>query len=227
MLLDALRDFAALVMPVACAGCGAEDRALCTKCRQALVPQLTHHSVDSLPVVSALRYEGSVRRVVLAFKDHGRTDVAAALASPLAAALDRAIHEHPAAQLVAIPTSRAAYRRRGYDPVRRLLIRGGFAAPRVLTRTRSTGSQKSLALADRAENLVGALAARRDLAGRTFIVVDDILTSGATIREAIRAISAARGEVVCAAVLAFTPRLLPMRDIGGGEDYGKAKGAQR
>jgi predicted amidophosphoribosyltransferase len=216
-------------MPVVCAGCGDDDRSLCVECSAALAPRVEMRAIDSWsrPVVSALRYEGRARQVLLAYKDRSRTDVAAALSVPFAAAIARARDGQQGALLAPIPTSRAAYRRRGYDPVQLLLKRSRCSPRRVLARARSTGVQKSLTLADRAENLAGALVARRDLDGETFIIVDDILTSGATIREAVRAITAARGTVVCAATLAFTPRLHPMRDIGPGEDYGKAKGAQR
>ena len=73
--------------------------------------------------------------------------------------------------------------------------------------------QKDLGSADRAVNLTGAFVALGRLDGRRFLVVDDVLTSGATIREAVRAIRAAGGEVVGGAALAFTPRsaVTPLR----------------
>jgi ComF family protein len=221
-LRDALLDALALIVPVECAGCGAPDRGLCSECAGHLVAVPTPRSTPGgLPVVTALRYEGVVRRVILSFKEQHRTDAAAALARPLAAALQGAN-----AELAPVPTSRAAYRRRGYDPVALLLRRAGHSPARVLRVERATSTQKTLGVAERAENLRGALVARRDLAGRSFVLVDDILTTGATLDEAARAISDAGGRVLGAVTLAFTPRLFAFRDNVAGEDYGGAKGAR-
>ena len=181
-------------------------------------------TAGGLPVVTALRYEGVVRRVILALKEQERLDVAGHLAAPLAAAIAAAAVRR--AELVPVPTSRAAYRRRGFDPVALLLRRAGFRSARVLRHARSTGRQKSLGVAERAANLRGALAARRPLHGRSFVLVDDVLTTGATLDEAARAIRAAGGSVELAVALAFTPRLLPIRDIPDAGEYGGAKGAR-
>jgi ComF family protein len=221
---DALLDAWAVLMPVECAGCGAPDRALCPACAASILPVPTPRvTAGGLRVVSALRYEGAVRRVILALKEQHRTDVAAALATPLAAVLAASAP----VELAPVPTSRAAYRRRGYDPVV-LLLRGAALRPsRVLAHARSTSRQKALGAHERAANLRGAFVARAPLAGRSFVLVDDVLTTGATLDEAARAIRAAGGEVVGAATLAFTPRLLPFRDKPSGEDYRGPKGAQR
>lgn len=237
-LRDALLDALALLSPVECAGCGADDRSLCADCRNALLPEVTVHSVGTrgvnqraggLRVHAALRYELRVRRVVLAFKEQARTDVASALAVPLAtvvqAALAAAQPGPRSVELALVPTSRAAFRRRGFDPVRLLVRKAGGRPQRVLLTTRRTGTQKTLNVEDRAANLRGAFVAARRRDGRRFIVVDDILTSGATIEEAARAITAAGGDVVGGATLAFTKRLLAFRDNAQGEDYGGRKGA--
>lgn len=226
MLRDALLDTVALLFPVECAGCGADDRALCGDCRCALRADVTARpGPDGLQVHSALRYELTVRRVILAYKEHTRTDAATALSLPLAAAVVAARQAAPAAGLVPVPGSRAAFRRRGYDPVRLLLRRAGLRHEALLTRARGTGIQKSLSIEQRGENLRGAFVARRHLHGRQVVLVDDVLTSGASLGEAARAVRAAGGEVVGAATLAFTPRLLPLGDNAVGEDYGGAKGA--
>jgi ComF family protein len=156
-------------------------------------------------VYTALRYEGSVRRVLIALKEQNRTDVARRLAPALTSAIRRLLE--PGVELVAVPTSRAAYRRRGYDPVQLLLRRGGHRPARVLRRSRATGSQKALSATQRESNLRDSMVATARLDGRRFLLVDDVLTTGATLRECRRALEAAGGRVVGAATLAFTPKL--------------------
>lgn len=226
-LRDALLDAWALLVPVECAGCGEPDRALCAECTALLEP---HTAVRSTPgglrVVTALRYEGVVRAVLLSLKEQGRTDATAVLSRALHAALDRAVADRPRVEVVAVPTSRAAFRRRGYDPVALLLGGRRDAAPRVLRAVGRSSAQKTLGAAERAANRRGAFSARGDLTGRVFVVVDDILTTGATLDEAARALAAAGGTVVGAATLAFTPRLFAVRDNAARGDYGGAKGAR-
>ena len=201
-LLDAL----AALSPVDCAGCGNADRSLCPACRRAIEPAVTPRTLDDgSTVFTALRYEGVARQALLALKESGRTDVAKPLALSLAPALARAFAH--GAEIVAVPTSRAAWRRRGYDPVALLARKAGYDLARVLVHERKTISQKTLGLGDRANNLHESMSARMPLAGRRFVIVDDILTTGATIAEAARAIREAGGEVVGGAALAFTPRL--------------------
>ncbi|MEO7122477.1 MAG: hypothetical protein ABI400_05065, partial [Lacisediminihabitans sp.] len=123
-LREALLDALAVLAPVDCAGCGAVDRALCSACRRHLTPHvLTRRLADGTLVFTGLDYEGVARRSILAFKRHGRTDVARALAVPLAAAVQSALEttSHGAVELVTVPSTRPAFRRRGYDPVALLL----------------------------------------------------------------------------------------------------------
>ncbi len=92
-ILDALLDALAVLSPVNCAGCEAPDRSLCAGCRREMnAGILTPRILDSgLTVLTALRYEGIVRRTLLAFKASGRTDVAPALAVPFRLALQRGL----------------------------------------------------------------------------------------------------------------------------------------
>ena len=232
-VLVAVLDALAVLMPVSCASCQHPDRSLCAACTGALqtgeplLHRLRPMAGPSIEVVSALRYEETVRRIILAFKQNDRTDVARALAVPLAVAVRAVVAAAgDRVELAPVPSSRAAYRRRGYDPVRVLLRRAGFAPGRVLTVVANRSQQKKLGTHERFENVTGSIAAIKTLAGRRFVIVDDVVTTGATISEAARAITAAGGVVVGAATLAFTPRLLPIRDIPRPEDYRGAKGAQ-
>ena len=205
-LAGALLDALAVLSPVDCAGCGIPDRSLCEHCQLELEPAVTPRTLpDGSTVFTALRYEGVVRRTLLALKEGGRTDVAKPLSASLSAALHRAAQ--PGAEFLSVPSSRAAWRRRGYDPVALLCKRAGIEPARVLRASRSTLSQKTLGSEDRALNLHESMRSRTPLRGRRFILVDDVVTTGATLAEAARAVRVAGGEVVGHAALAFTPRL--------------------
>ena len=88
-----------------------------------------------------------------------------------------------------------------------LLRRAGLRGARVLRRTRQTRDQADLTEAERWRNVSNCLrSANGNLVGRRFVIIDDVLTTGATLFEACRALEAAGAEVVGAATLAYTPR---------------------
>lgn len=201
---EAVRDALAVLLPVRCAGCGSDDRALCSGCRAALIPTVSERLVDGLPLYVAFDYAGVARAVILALKEQGRTDMAAPLADAMAAVLGTAVREHPDAALAVIPTGSTARRRRGYHPLGMIVHRAGAAHRWVLAPARAAARQKLLGVGERSLNAADSLIATRRLDGRRFIVVDDVVTSGATAREAIRAIRAAGGTVVSLAAIAHT-----------------------
>lgn len=206
---EALLDALALVLPTECVGCAREGRELCPACRARLVPELVRTTAPGdVPVFAGARYDGLVRRVVLACKQ-GRTGLAAPLAGLLAAALassaSACLDEQRRVELCAVPSTRAAYRRRGFDPARLVLSRTGHRDARVLRPARPHDVQKGLARHQRHANLRGVHRARGRLDGRSFVLVDDVVTTGATIGEAARAVREAGGEVLAAVAIAATP----------------------
>lgn len=210
---DALRDALSVLFPVHCAGCGAEDRALCPTCSEQLhfrprEQALPIAGFGQLAVLSAIEYEGAARRIILALKEQGRTDVASALAQPFREAVGAAA-DAIGVELVAVPAGRSATRRRGFDPVALLVRRAGLPPPaRVLRSVHERASQKTLDHDARAANLTGSLVARADVAGRRFLLVDDVVTTGATLAEATRALRKCGAIVIGAATLAVTLRRL-------------------
>lgn len=196
---SALLDALAVLLPVDCAGCGAPNRSVCAACLGALEGKpIESRTPGGLLVLSACAYEGVTRNLVLALKESNRTDAARPLAGALAPLLATA------STLVLVPPSPAAWRRRGYDPVRLLVRRPTMRALRV---ARATADQKTLGVDERAVNRAGSLEPTRSLAGLRVVVVDDVMTTGATLDEAARAIRSAGGEVDHAVTFAATPRL--------------------
>lgn len=185
-------------------------------------------------VYAAARYEGAVRSVLLAHKERG----ALALARPLGAALAGAagavsLHGGGAREpllLVPVPSSRRSVRARGHDPVLRTAAAAALALRRAGTYARAVpalrhgrrvADQSGLTARERLDNMAGALevvpwAGRSLDAGRT-VLVDDVMTTGASLAEAARALRAAFpgqiGQVgrvceptrLCAAVVAVPP----------------------
>ena len=252
-LRESVRDALAVLVPVACSGCGAPDHAVCPSCRGALAPAPRRIDRAGLAIWAGLEYAGTVASVIGAFKDGARTDAAAALVPALRAALLAALAEVRAAapvEVCTIPSTPAARRARGYVPVEVLLRRCGIRSVPVLALARERVDQAGLGEEERRRNAAGGLVAgpfarqlgrpRRPhgeqlapLAGRRFLVVDDIVTTGSTLGEAVRALAEAGGETAAIAVLAETPRRhVPaasssrqtLRDFDGRGGYGGRTG---
>ncbi|KAB1659503.1 ComF family protein [Pseudoclavibacter chungangensis] len=207
----ALAEALAVLVPVACAGCGRPDRALCVPCRAAIRRAVRVHRtrLGALPLVAALPYAGVVRPVLGAFKDDGRTELTGVLAGPLRCALRAALTRTPEPPLlVAAPSRRSAGRRRGYVPLELLCGRAvpGVRVSGALRFGRRVDDQAGLGRAARARNVAGAMRASAEVAGRAVLLVDDVVTTGATAREAARAVAAAEGRPIGVVALALTPR---------------------
>ena len=166
------------------------------------------------PVWAGTEYTDVARRAILALKNDQRTDASSALARVLLPAIDAAVDSLPGdtaaggvVTLAALPSTRAAFRRRGYRPVDVVVARTAFTLEHPLAWRRQPGDQIGLGIAARQANLSGALRTKRPVTGRRFLLVDDVVTTGQTLREARRAVVEAGGSVIGAAVIAATPRL--------------------
>lgn len=201
----ALADALTLAFPVECAGCGEHDIALCAMCIGELAPHVTHRTLeDGLPVSSGALFAGATAKILRVYKEEGRT----ALAVPLSALLRAAIEALPGAGeavLVPMPTSRAAFRRRGYRTIDLVARRAGLRTTGMLTILRRTDDQRGLDRAARQSNISGSMRAVA-ASGMRVVILDDVVTTGASIREAARALRAGGAEVIGAATIATTPR---------------------
>lgn len=221
-----------LVAPTACGGCGRAGERWCPACDAELTSTEPRRWAPTPcppglpPTWSGPAYDGPVRAAVVAWKDGGRADLTAVLAPVLREVLSRALAAAPEHRdalvtggrvaVVPAPSGRASTRRRGEHRVRALAeaaTRGaGRALPvlDVLALARAVADQAGLGSAERARNLDGAVTVRGQGAarvrGRPCVVVDDVITTGATLQECARALRAAGSGPVLAVTVAATRR---------------------
>jgi len=152
---------------------------------------------------SAAVYEGALREALHAFKFSGRR----ALAGPLGdLATEQCLASLPDGieAVIPVPLARERERERGFNQAMLLARRIGRrlevpTRPHWLARVRATRPQSDLSAADRRANVRGAFHASPRVAGRHVLVVDDILTTGATLDACARALRDA--EARCVGVL--------------------------
>ena len=198
----------------ACPNCGAPFGWLaCTECGQA-----KGELWETRSVTCALPLEGAGRSLALAYKDGGERRLAPVIAAAIACALDEAsswpaadgARRFDAAEIDAVcfvPATAAAYRRRGFDHMldvsRSLAGMLGLPLADVLARPQAA-DQRKLGRDERLANASASYLVVGDVTGCSLLVVDDVVTTGASVRAAASALLAAGAAEVSAAALART-----------------------
>jgi predicted amidophosphoribosyltransferase len=204
-----------LVLPLECGGCGVPSTRWCPACARQLAvradePHLITPRVDpGVPVLSLGRYAGARRQAIVAVKEHGRADLIAPLAVALQGGLERLLTWGVVGTpltVVPAPTRRSAARRRGGDPVTRIAevatagLRGvsDIKVVQALRMRALVRDSVGLSSADRQRNIVGRVKVTKPVEGlaRAVLVVDDIVTTGATASESVRVLQVAGLQVV-------------------------------
>jgi ComF family protein len=160
--------------------------------------------------VIAFDYAAPADLLVLQLKQRGQYARAGLLARLLAEAVRRAAPLDAAMRLVPVPASRASLRRRGFNPsneiARRLGKELGLPVRRdLLERVREASVQHTLGREARARNSIGLFQATRPIPGWPVAVVDDVMTTGATMDAVSRALLDAGASSVVALAVARTP----------------------
>ncbi|MGP4045595.1 ComF family protein [Streptomyces sp. 2A115] len=214
------QDLTDLVLPAECGGCGRPRTVLCPECRAALMGAVPCRvrpvpEPPGLPVVhAAAPYEDEVRAALLAHKERGALMLAGPLGVVLAGTVRAGLGPGGAGGpeapvlLVPVPSARRAVRARGHDPARRIALAAAGELRRtgtptrvlgVLRQRRAVADQSGLNSRQRLDNLAGALevaagGVRLLAGGGRVVLVDDLMTTGASLAEAARALRAASSE---------------------------------
>ncbi len=224
-----LRALLELVAPAGCAGCDRAGHRLCPDCLgqlRATGPRPwcpTPCPPGFPPTWSGPAYQGALPSLVVAWKEQDRVDLTAALGDVLRGVVAAAVagsSEHRDAlragrpvAVVPAPSAPASTRVRGRSPVRELAVVAAGTRRAVvpaLVLTRAVADQSGLSAGQRAANLGGAVRVRPTsvgaLVGVPCVVVDDVVTTGATLAECARALREVGAAGVVAATVAATVR---------------------
>ena len=199
-----------LLFPPRCAFCGTVDaRGVCDECASKL-PRLKKPLREGAAFGKCavpLRYDGVARAALLRFKFRGRRGAARGLGALLAqCAAEELSGEFDCVTWV--PVSEQRLRERGFDQsclLAREAARLWETKPlRLLRKRRDNPPQSGLSAAERRANVLGAYeAAEPDaLRGARVLLVDDIVTTGATLSECVRTLKDAGAKSVACACLA-------------------------
>ncbi|HZT43709.1 MAG TPA: ComF family protein [Chthonomonadaceae bacterium] len=201
--------------PPFCDRCGvliAADKSLCPACELGPEPPFAWCQAMG-------RYEGVLRQAIHRLKYDGKTALAQPLGKLLAASLERPgsrLLPHPNAsdqpafdRVVPVPLHPSRLRERGFNQserIARIVAQeyGWRLDTRGLRRIRRTKTQTRLGHRERAQNVQGAFAVRTSdyFAGQSVLIIDDVLTTGATVKECAQVVKDAGAVRVCITALA-------------------------
>ncbi|MCX4092148.1 ComF family protein [Nocardia sp. alder85J] len=205
-----MRTLLDLILPQDCAGCGRCGVGWCADCAESLAGQpfrVWPRADPGVPCWALGRYAGPRRRAVVAVKEQHRRELAAPLGRELARGLAALRTPRRPLVLVPAPARRAAIRQRGGDPVGRVarvaasLLSDCAVAP-VLRMGPGVRDSVGLRPEQRRRNLAGRIVAPTGSLPTALrhpeaevVLVDDVLTTGATASESVRALTGATVHV--------------------------------
>ncbi len=211
-----------LLAPPECAACDASLTCRATFCPAcgAPAPSGPRHLLADVPVIVAGGYAAPLSTAITRFKYGGRGELSRPLAALLLPAL-RELSLPPHATFVPVPLHARRLAERGYNQaglvaqdLARALDRS--CSPRLLARTRDTAHQVGKSRGDRMSNAQGAFALRRAARPDVEVVlVDDVITTGATVRACAQAL--ADGGVKLLYVVALAEAREPAASQADGE----------
>jgi predicted amidophosphoribosyltransferase len=202
--MKSIRALQEIIFPSRCLGCGQLGLEICSSCRKSWHPhiyrQWSQH-LPTYPIYSAVTYSPIAGKVLLAAKESNLAIADQLIYKALLHSLTFSLREIGGDFLVAIPSRKSVARTRGRQFIstlaNQLSSETGLPAYENLEHTRRVRDQSSLDAKSRFDNLDGSMKSLNFLSGRA-IVIDDLVTTGATLQEAVRALRNGGIEVAAA-----------------------------
>jgi len=193
-----MRGLRSLVFPPSCPLCGLEESEGCEECLGSWRIAPSIRVIDSIPVFSPVIYDLRARSVVLSAKERGERLARTFIVEAISSVVER-IEPVKDLALVPIPSSKRALRKRGDDFLARVVDEVVARDPKRLQRLSlldfkfQVSDQSGLSMRNREANLDGSLEIRSRSSQNlmhtpSLVIIDDVLTTGSTMRAAIQAL---------------------------------------
>ncbi len=207
MPMQIFSDLKYLLFPTRCFGCRELGYSICSQCRKQWNPHLYQSRISGLAVYSAIPYSPIAKNILLAAKEQNVKSADQLVRSAVKVAIYELFQRHSNCALVPIPSGVSSNRRRGRDFVNEMAISVakdfGVAVLPLLEHQRNIRDQSRLDIASRRQNLAMAFSIkpqfRGNYSGENVVILDDLVTTGATISEANRALTRGGFRVQAAA----------------------------
>lgn len=196
-----------LLFPTRCFGCRELGYSICSQCRMQWNPHIYQTGIANLTVYSAIPYSPIAKNILLAAKEQSVKSADQLVLAALKVSIHELFRKQSSCALVPIPSRPTSNRRRGRDFLNEMAISVakdyGVAVLPLLEQQRNIRDQSKLDLSSRHQNLAMALSIkpqfRGNYSGENVVILDDLVTTGATINEANRALTKGGFKVQAAA----------------------------
>ena len=197
-----IQELSALIFPQRCIGCMQLGLTICSQCRLSWHPHIFRTHVDTLPDTSSILYSPIAARILVAAKEANQRSADTLIIDSMQHILENYKGDIANLTFIPMPSSKKAIRKRGRNFIEFVCKELNISYSNVLFHKRSVKDQSGLNAEERRSNLVGAFGLESSV--RIYgdiVLIDDVVTTGSTLREARRALSAG-GLQVSAAITA-------------------------
>lgn len=197
-----IHELSQLIFPQRCIGCMQLGPTICSQCRLLWHPHTYRTHVDSLLVTSSILYSPIAARILVAAKESNQRSADILIIDAIRHILENYKGDTANLTFIPMPSSKNAMRKRGRNFMEFVCEKLDISYSNILFHQRRVQDQSGLNAQERRLNLVGAFALEKSV--RIYgdiVLIDDVVTTGSTLREARRALSAG-GLQVSAAITA-------------------------
>lgn len=184
------------IFPVFCVGCGQFNQFLCDECVQSVTVS-EKRSREGFEFYCGFSYEGVMASALTNLKEKNQFGYVRVIANQLR----KVISLDENTEVLVPPSTKKAFRKRGFDPSYEIAKHAGLNVSKKLKRIKQTEDQQDLDYYARQANLENAFQLTQP--GK-YILFDDVITTGATIREMKRAVGEVGAEVIGVLALCST-----------------------